>query len=266
MNSIRPSSTHLRFFLVRFDHRNPGVFWQIISLLGALWSENDRGSHQNPTFQKPCPALAPGRGNGLGFRALQLGEAALDPFYDRLRAHPAGLTGARFAVALLASLPAAIAFGATLPTLAAAVVENSISAATRDTRFSPIQLDELPQLHLEISVLTPLRRITDPAEIVLGEDGIVLQVWKDKDVGIQLAQNPEVEMCFNNYSEGIQIRVRGRVELVELPLSRLLLDGRARDPQAKPSTRQEPYPRAPENLVSGSGSQEELHVVQVHVR
>ena len=47
------------------------------------------------------------------------------------------------------------------------------------------------------------------------EDGIVLQVWKDKDVGRQLARNPEVELCFNNYSEGIQVRVRGRVEPVD---------------------------------------------------
>ncbi|MFC1871356.1 pyridoxamine 5'-phosphate oxidase family protein [Chloroflexota bacterium] len=49
----------------------------------------------------------------------------------------------------------------------------------------------------------------------IDDDGIVLQVWKSKDVGKQLARNPEVELCFNNYGEGIQLRVRGRVELVE---------------------------------------------------
>ena len=49
----------------------------------------------------------------------------------------------------------------------------------------------------------------------IDEDGIVLQVWKDKDIGRQLAQNPDVELCFNNYSDGVQLRVRGRVELVD---------------------------------------------------
>jgi pyridoxamine 5'-phosphate oxidase len=49
----------------------------------------------------------------------------------------------------------------------------------------------------------------------IDENGILIQTWKDKDVGKQLSRNPEVELCFNNFKEGIQIRVRGRVELVE---------------------------------------------------
>ena len=46
-------------------------------------------------------------------------------------------------------------------------------------------------------------------------NGILIQTWKDKDVGKQLSRNPEVELCFNNFSEGIQMRVRGRIELVD---------------------------------------------------
>jgi pyridoxamine 5'-phosphate oxidase len=49
----------------------------------------------------------------------------------------------------------------------------------------------------------------------IDESGILIQTWKDKDVGKQLSRNPEVELCFNNFGEGIQIRVRGRVELVD---------------------------------------------------
>ena len=47
------------------------------------------------------------------------------------------------------------------------------------------------------------------------EDGILFQTWRDKDLGKQLEQNSEVEFCFNNYQERIQLRVRGRVEPVE---------------------------------------------------
>ena len=47
------------------------------------------------------------------------------------------------------------------------------------------------------------------------EDGIVIQTWKDKDVGKQLDQNPKVELCFNNYDAGIQVRVRGELKPIE---------------------------------------------------
>jgi len=47
------------------------------------------------------------------------------------------------------------------------------------------------------------------------EDGILFQTWRDKDLGKQLEQNPDVEFCFNNYQERIQLRVRGQVEPVE---------------------------------------------------
>jgi len=47
------------------------------------------------------------------------------------------------------------------------------------------------------------------------EEGILFQTWKSKDIGKQLEKNPEVEFCFNNYEEGIQVRVRGTVVLVD---------------------------------------------------
>ncbi|MFC1901761.1 pyridoxamine 5'-phosphate oxidase family protein [Chloroflexota bacterium] len=44
------------------------------------------------------------------------------------------------------------------------------------------------------------------------EDGIIIQTWKDKDLGQQLDRNPQVEMCFNDYKANVQVRVRGEVE------------------------------------------------------
>ena len=49
----------------------------------------------------------------------------------------------------------------------------------------------------------------------IDEDGITIQTWQSKDLGKQLARNPQVELCFNDFSEGIQIRVRGKVKIVE---------------------------------------------------
>ena len=40
-------------------------------------------------------------------------------------------------------------------TLAGEIITNAISAATRDPRFSPISITELPQLHYSVDVLSP---------------------------------------------------------------------------------------------------------------
>jgi AmmeMemoRadiSam system protein B/AmmeMemoRadiSam system protein A len=58
--------------------------------------------------------------------------------------------------------------------LADAVVENATGAAMRDYRFLPVTADELADLEIEISVLSPLKRIDSYDEIVIGRDGVVL--------------------------------------------------------------------------------------------
>ncbi len=47
------------------------------------------------------------------------------------------------------------------------------------------------------------------------ENGIIFQTTKVKVLDQQLSENPNVELCFNNYKDGIQIRVSGAVELVD---------------------------------------------------
>ena len=59
--------------------------------------------------------------------------------------------------------------------LAETVVEMAAAAALHDPRFAPVSPGELPELKLEISVLSPLRRVPSAAEIVLGEDGVLIR-------------------------------------------------------------------------------------------
>ena len=47
------------------------------------------------------------------------------------------------------------------------------------------------------------------------ENGIILQTSKVKDLYKQLSENPNVELCFNNYKDNIQVRVSGTIEAVE---------------------------------------------------
>jgi AmmeMemoRadiSam system protein B/AmmeMemoRadiSam system protein A len=55
------------------------------------------------------------------------------------------------------------------------VEEMAVSAATRDPRFQPVTPDELRNIDIEISVLTPLRRIHSIDEFELGRHGIYIR-------------------------------------------------------------------------------------------
>ena len=57
------------------------------------------------------------------------------------------------------------------------VVEMAKASATSDPRFfaDPITADELEQLDIEISVLSPLNRTDDPLSLRLGVDGIYIK-------------------------------------------------------------------------------------------
>ena len=55
------------------------------------------------------------------------------------------------------------------------IQEMAEAAALRDPRFPPVTTEELDKLELEISALTPLRKIKDINEIEIGKHGIVLK-------------------------------------------------------------------------------------------
>lgn len=55
------------------------------------------------------------------------------------------------------------------------VRDMTISASTKDYRFTPVTTAEVEEIELEISVLTPLVRIQDPSEIQLGLHGIYIK-------------------------------------------------------------------------------------------
>ena len=49
------------------------------------------------------------------------------------------------------------------------------AAALEDPRFTPVTRDELQDLEIEISVLTPMQRVKDKNEIVIGRDGLLIR-------------------------------------------------------------------------------------------
>ncbi len=59
--------------------------------------------------------------------------------------------------------------------LAAVVARCAADAATRDPRFPPLPREALSEVRLEISVLTPFRRVDDPAETEVGRHGVMVE-------------------------------------------------------------------------------------------
>jgi AmmeMemoRadiSam system protein A len=59
--------------------------------------------------------------------------------------------------------------------LGEAVAEMAIAAAIDDNRFLPVTLEELPKIKIEVSVLSPMQRISDISEIKLGEHGVIVK-------------------------------------------------------------------------------------------
>jgi len=68
------------------------------------------------------------------------------------------------------------------------VIQTSIYAACTDQRFPPVSVEELDELEIEISVLSPLKRIRDPSLIKVGKHGLVISKGDKK--GLLLPQVP----------------------------------------------------------------------------
>ena len=66
------------------------------------------------------------------------------------------------------------------------VTEMAVAAATRDPRFPPVRADEIGDLEIELSVLTPLEPVVDITEIEIGRHG--LYITQGQQSGLLLPQ------------------------------------------------------------------------------
>lgn len=66
------------------------------------------------------------------------------------------------------------------------VHDNAVAAAFKDPRFMSVEPEELGDIDIEISVISPLRLITDVNEIEVGRHGIF--IMKGRNRGVLLPQ------------------------------------------------------------------------------
>jgi AmmeMemoRadiSam system protein A len=66
-------------------------------------------------------------------------------------------------------------FQPTQPSVAEEVIHNAVSAATRDPRFPPVQLDELDDLDISVDVLTEPEPVDSVAQLDARKYGVIVQ-------------------------------------------------------------------------------------------
>ncbi len=59
--------------------------------------------------------------------------------------------------------------------LVEAVAELAVAAATQDFRFPPVQAEEVDKLEIDISAMSPLRKVGSAEEIIVGKHGVVVE-------------------------------------------------------------------------------------------
>ncbi len=86
------------------------------------------------------------------------------------------------------------------------VIQNAISAATRDPRFEPVTVDEVPKLEINVDVLTAPEPVASAAELDVKKYGLVVECGYRR--GLLL---PDIEGVAN-VEEQINIcRVKGGI-------------------------------------------------------
>ncbi|MBX3056954.1 MAG: AmmeMemoRadiSam system protein A [Anaerolineae bacterium] len=108
------------------------------------WVANGRVPH----YQSDDPALAQAAGVFVTLRRRENGDQALRGCIGRVEA------------------PESLLY---------LVSEMAVKAASNDPRFPPVTAGELPTLHIEISVLSPLQRLEDVQEIEVGVHGLLIE-------------------------------------------------------------------------------------------
>jgi AmmeMemoRadiSam system protein B/AmmeMemoRadiSam system protein A len=79
--------------------------------------------------------------------------------------------------------------------LAQVVGAMALQAAFNDRRFWPLEPEELEQVKIEISLLSPLKRVEGPAAVVIGRDGVLL---KKQDRGALFLPEVAVEQSWDH--------------------------------------------------------------------
>jgi len=106
---------------------------------------------------------------------------------EALSTHLAETRGVFTTLYLRGQLRGCVGYALPITSLFHAVIETARGAAFDDPRFSPVTADELPELKVSLSVLSPLKPI-QPDEVEIGRHGLLVTMGQRR--GLLLPQVP----------------------------------------------------------------------------
>lgn len=89
--------------------------------------------------------------------------------------NPLAHAGAFVTLTVQGELRGCIGYPGSVKRLDEVVGHCAVAAATEDPRFPPLSAEEIDELDIEISVLTPITPVHDLSEIQVGRDGLVIE-------------------------------------------------------------------------------------------
>lgn len=123
-----------------------------------------------------------------GIRARLFEGKSLDIDVSKVPENCRRLSGAFVTLKINGALRGCIGHvGAEMP-LYRTVLENASNAAFEDPRFPSLAKSEFSRINIEISVLTPPVPISSPEDIVVGRDGLIVEMGRTR--GLLLPQVP----------------------------------------------------------------------------
>lgn len=66
-------------------------------------------------------------------------------------------------------------FGPTQPDIAAEIIHNAVSAGTQDPRFSPVAVEELPELDISVDILSTPQRVDSLSDLDVKKYGVIVR-------------------------------------------------------------------------------------------
>ncbi|VAX22372.1 COG2078: Uncharacterized ACR [hydrothermal vent metagenome] len=141
------------------------------------WKNAKEGAYKSVTMKKDLPESEKKILLNAARRAITA-EAEGKTFEPQAGDLPPGLLNKRGVFVSLhkdGKLRGCIGFPGAAKQLYDAVISASLSAAFKDPRFSPVASDELGQIEIEISVLTPPVPVGSWEDIELGTHGVILR-------------------------------------------------------------------------------------------
>ncbi len=109
------------------------------------------------------------------------------------------------------------------PNVAEEIIQNAMSAATRDPRFNPITSDELSRIRYGVDVLSQAERVSGPEDLDPAVYGVIIEAMEDHRRAVLLPRIEGIETVDKQWDalhQKARIRMGTRIRVFRFTVRR----------------------------------------------